>query len=509
MKTWKRALCMLLTLAMMVSMFTIGAFAEGEDPTAEPQTATIILHAGYPDGPDLKIEFEAEEGEQLPLVAYAENFSLEGHVFNGWARTAGGKMIFSAGKNPATTWFKLVRNGVLELYALWAEDDTATEPEDTTDPEDPSEDDDTFTVIIDYNRGEDDDIKRIQITAGTCLDLGADPKREGYRFMGWYTTENGKFHEYNNDPIYGPCTITAHWTGKYVDKEDWWEDWWDGGCDDDWDDDWYGGCSHWGTQKHTVKYTDGVSGKTIFKDQVYTVKDGAKTPEFKGTPVRAGYKFVGWSPKVAYRVSECVVYEATWSRTSVPSLTTEHIAYIQGDPTGLVRPNDNITRAEAAALLYRLLSDKSLREYHTTKNPFTDVDAYAWYNTAVSTLYNAGIITGNGYRFNPESPISRAELAAMLSRFSNTTWNGKCSFRDVSKSEWYYDEIGLALQLGWITGDEYGFRPNDSILRCEAVAMINRVLERDCHNVVDYTRWSDNPMDAWYYADMIEAGNTH
>lgn len=488
MKTLKRALCLLLTLVTLASMFTVVAFAgDGGDATTAPATVKIVLNANYPDGGNDKVEFEAEEGTKLPLSTAARSFEAEGYVFDGWATSPNGNKAFKATTNPQTTWAKLVKNGVLELYALWKEVEAPVEPEEPDVPETPDEPEaEVFRVKIDYNRGEKDDITFITIEAGTAVELDT-PTRYGYKFMGWYID----FEKYDGEPIYGPCTITAQWTGKYTDIED--------------------GCNHyWGNNKHTVRYTDGVSGKTIFRDQVYTVKHGARTPEFFGTPVRAGYRFDGWTPRVTARVTKCVTYEATWVRATAPTLTKEHVAYIQGDPTGLVRPNDNITRAEAAAILYRLLSDKSLREYHTTKNPFTDVDSYAWYNTAVSTLYNAGIITGNGYRFKPEEAISRAELVAMLSRFSDSTWTGKCSFRDVDEDEWFYDEIALAMKYGWINGDEYGFRPNDSILRCEAVAMINRFLGRDnCRKVVDYTRWTDLSMDAWYYADMVEAGNAH
>ena len=65
-------------------------------------------------------------------------------------------------------------------------------------------------------------------------------------------------------------------------------------------------------QKYTVTYTDGVDGEVIFNDQVYYKKPGEKTPEFRGTPTRPGYKFIGWEPAVAATVTENVTYTAVW-----------------------------------------------------------------------------------------------------------------------------------------------------------------------------------------------------
>lgn len=65
-------------------------------------------------------------------------------------------------------------------------------------------------------------------------------------------------------------------------------------------------------QKYTVTYTDGVDGEVIFKDQVYYKKPGEKTPAFRGTPTRTGYKFIGWEPAVSGTVTANATYTAQW-----------------------------------------------------------------------------------------------------------------------------------------------------------------------------------------------------
>lgn len=67
----------------------------------------------------------------------------------------------------------------------------------------------------------------------------------------------------------------------------------------------------------TVKYTDGVNGEA-FPEQSYTVANGAATPAFNGTPVRAGYTFAGWDPEPAQKVTADAVYTAKWTEDETP-----------------------------------------------------------------------------------------------------------------------------------------------------------------------------------------------
>lgn len=71
--------------------------------------------------------------------------------------------------------------------------------------------------------------------------------------------------------------------------------------------------------RYTVTYTDGVEGEVVFKDQVFPDRVvGTPTPEFDGTPTRAGYTFTGWSPAVEENVTENITYNATWVMNWVP-----------------------------------------------------------------------------------------------------------------------------------------------------------------------------------------------
>ena len=86
-------------------------------------------------------------------------------------------------------------------------------------------------------------------------------------------------------------------------------------------------------QKYTVTYTDGVDGEVIFADQVSYKKPGEKTPTFRGTPTRTGYKFIGWEPAVSGTVTGNVTYTAVWevAQPEKPALPEKDDIAVGGD----------------------------------------------------------------------------------------------------------------------------------------------------------------------------------
>ena len=200
-----------------------------------------------------------------------------------------------------------------------------------------------------------------------------------------------------------------------------------------------------------------------------------------------------------------------------PWLNTEdHYAYIIGyAEDGTVRPQANITRAEVATIFFRLLTDEARDQFWSTSNNFSDVTADAWYNNAVSTMVNAGIIQGyEDGTFRPNNNITRAEFAAIASRFMSSGYDvEKDLFSDIA-SHWARESINDAAMTQWIHGYPDGtFLPNKAITRAEAVTLVNNVLQRkpDADHMLDsMIKWPDN-MDtsAWYYEAIQEATNSH
>ena len=278
---------------------------------------------------------------------------------------------------------------------------------------------------------------------------------------------------------------------------------------------------------HTLTF-DTMGGSKIAPE---TVRHGLTVAKPKD-PVNGGYWFDGWYTDKTYRTpynfatpltQDTTIY-AKWFLIVLPGVTdkkatpklntSDHFAYVQGYPNGTVKPAGNITRAETAAILFRLMDDASRKTYYSTKSGFRDVASGSWYNTYVATLNNAGVITdsSNGY-FRPNEAITRAELAAMLAKFSETT-SAANYFNDVSAKYWAANAIAICAKLGWINGYPDGtFRPDKNVTRAELMAMINRATGRAPKSADAFLpgmkTWIDNTSDKWYYLDVQEATNSH
>ncbi len=207
--------------------------------------------------------------------------------------------------------------------------------------------------------------------------------------------------------------------------------------------------------------------------------------------------------------------EIDFTHEYTPTLNTaDHYAYIIGYTDGTVRPNSELTRAELATMLYRLLSTESREIFYTESNNYSDVDADAWYNTEVSTMTAAGVF--NGYpdgSFKPDAPITRAELVSVMVTFFTEIEPVDPEFID-TVGHWADEIIEAAYAEGLIEGyDDGSFKPDQSVTRAEAIKVINVVLGRDlvagelCDDMIV---WKDNmDTDVWYYYAIQEATNSH
>jgi hypothetical protein len=187
----------------------------------------------------------------------------------------------------------------------------------------------------------------------------------------------------------------------------------------------------------------------------------------------------------------------------------EHIWYIQGYPDGTIQPDGSVTRAEIAMMLFRLLADDN--KNNPQASTFADVQPGKWYTQAVAYLAKLGILTGyeNG-TFNPNAPITRAEIAVILSRFTN--FNGGASsasqFSDTA-GHWAKNYIDYAAANGWVQGYADGsFKPDAYLSRAETATIINRILARD-DGLENPPTFPDLPTTHWGYQDLMETVKDH
>lgn len=167
-----------------------------------------------------------------------------------------------------------------------------------------------------------------------------------------------------------------------------------------------------------------------------------------------------------------------WAKKEIEYLAARGI--IKGVSETSFAPNADITRAEFAALVTRVLG----LETGSFGGSFSDVNQNAWYALEVEAAMNAGIVLGSGGKFNPNSKISREEMAVMIVRAyefqtkQSATGTGSVQFADAaSASAWAADAIKAANALGIVNGKtSTTFAPKDQATRAEAATMLYRLL---------------------------------
>lgn len=193
----------------------------------------------------------------------------------------------------------------------------------------------------------------------------------------------------------------------------------------------------------------------------------------------------------------------------------EHQPYIVGYPDSTVRPEGELTRAEAATMFAKLLATKTGETVaNAGATGFTDSED-AWYTDYVAYMKDKNIISGfpDG-SFQPNRMITRAEFATMVAKLSGRVHN-PLPFID-TEGHWaqrYLEQVhGAAL----VSGDPNGeFRPNDNIKRVEASSIMNRVFNRAVNQEglaaleSDIKAFKDLDKKHWGYYIMVEATNGH
>lgn len=194
---------------------------------------------------------------------------------------------------------------------------------------------------------------------------------------------------------------------------------------------------------------------------------------------------------------------------------TDHLAFLSGYANGTFEPDRNMTRAEVTTMFARLLTEKMTAD-QTYSNTFSDVAKSHWAANYIGYMQQFGIITGYADgSFRPDASVTRAEFAAIASRFERLT-EGTKSFSDVPGSHWAAKYINFAATRGWVNGYADGtFRPNNSITRAEVAAVTCRLLERNADqsyirsHLSELRAFTDVSESHWAYWYTMEAANGH
>lgn len=193
----------------------------------------------------------------------------------------------------------------------------------------------------------------------------------------------------------------------------------------------------------------------------------------------------------------------------------DHTAFLVGYAEGTFGPERNMTRAEVTTMFARLLTEQ-IEADKTYSSTFNDVAKNCWAANYIGYMQQFGIVTGyTDGSFRPNAPVTRAEFAAIASRFEKLTQGSK-SFTDVPDTHWAVKYINFAATRGWVTGYADGtFKPEHSITRAEVAAVTCRLLERSADqtyirsHIGELRTFADVTESHWAYWYTMEAANGH
>lgn len=188
-----------------------------------------------------------------------------------------------------------------------------------------------------------------------------------------------------------------------------------------------------------------------------------------------------------------------------------HRAYIQGFPDGTFGPNKNVTRAQVAVMIARVLVYQASTT-KATNAPFKDIAKDHQAVEEITFLKERGIMNGdkNG-NFRADEHITRAEMATLIANFKELTIdkNRMITFND-TKGHWAQWIIEANRETGIIDGYEDGsFAPNTYLTRAQAVVMINRMFNFDPLQDARTPSFLDVSTTHWAFKDIEKAATTH
>jgi len=187
------------------------------------------------------------------------------------------------------------------------------------------------------------------------------------------------------------------------------------------------------------------------------------------------------NPTVLYKAKPQVLFTDTdghWAKDSIQYVVVRNI--MKGYSDGTFKPNNTMTRVQAASIIARMLN---LTAKGTS--PFTDTKGlHATIQTEIAALYEAGIIKNTTGKFNPNTPITREQLAIMLSNayksFSSKEYSSTTlvPFSDINGLDTQAKQaVTMLYDFKIITGSNGKFNPQGVTSRAQAAVIFSKFIQ--------------------------------
>lgn len=185
---------------------------------------------------------------------------------------------------------------------------------------------------------------------------------------------------------------------------------------------------------------------------------------------------------------------------------TEYAAYMNGYPDGAFRPDAGLTRAELAAILSRIAMVNG--EVMNGDAEYTDVPPHHWAYTAIAAARSMGLMLGDGSSFRPEAYVTRAELAAVTARMLSlplTPAQDNGPAFSDMEGHWASSYIAAAKQSGLLEGDEDGTFRPDRTVTRAEAAALFNRAWSRPSVDAEHPAWEDVSPDHWAYSAIDSA----
>ena len=490
---------------------TTGAIETNFTSTAQweaPRVITFDLDGGNIGNSTANAVHTIPVGGNIALHNIPANPVKTGYIFFGWLETtpAGNQTLWE--RNEALVTHINAATGSRTFTAEWRT---------------------SRTITFNFNGGNNDAanmIHTVQAANHVAPNFGIalanvpqNPSRAGHVFLGWLeTTPTGnQVHWERNDAF---VTYLRGTVGDRVFT------------------------AQWGTSRAiTFDLAGGHLADYAIANVVHTIpaaNDVAPTfgitlANIPADPERAGYTFTGWlettptGNDTRFQRNEAFVthirgtvgnrtYTAQWEQGRVP-VSGDHRAFLIGFPDNTMRPQAELTRAEAATIFFRLIDDgfRAQPNVWSTTNNFADVQSDNWFNNAVSTMSRLDVIRGvTTTTYAPHRSVTNGEFFAMLARFNRFVDEDE-TISVNNPAHWAAAYARALEELNLISGfSNNPTRLDAPITRAFVAELINRaVTERVVYNRDDLINtgalrrsWTDLPSTSPNYLHMVMAGHT-
>lgn len=247
------------------------------------------------------------------------------------------------------------------------------------------------------------------------------------------------------------------------------------------------------------------------EETVLTAEAGTalELPAFTPTP---GYTFFGWTdesgalvPDGTVRLNRDMHFE---SLVRVTLGGEAHSAYLPLDSSGQARPDELMSRGDAAIMFAGLVSAEAAQD--GADSVFSDLTEQDACFAACSALRALGLLDGTSFR--PAQPLTRADLFLLLARFYPEA-EKSYAFLDLSPEEDAYGAFCLAAERGWLDYEaDMAAEPDAELTRLQVVQVMNRVLGRSADPSIlneDLSAISDLPEEETSRLALLEAMIPH